>query len=71
MQVLLPFFMVGDREINMSRIPKPAVPIKPSARKAAVRGQLERLGLKVSDGHEYRLEDALLPDITSAQAVKR
>jgi len=27
--------------MNMSRIPTPAVPIKPSARKAAVRGQLE------------------------------
>lgn len=36
----------------MSRIPTPAVPIKPSARKTAVRGQgqLERLGLKVSAG---------------------
>jgi hypothetical protein len=54
--------------MNMSRIPTPAVPIKSSARKAAVRGQLERLGLKVSAGHEYRLEDALLPGITSAQA---
>jgi hypothetical protein len=41
---------------------------KPSARKAAVRGQLERLGLKVSAGHEYQLEDALLPSSTSAQA---
>lgn len=44
------------------------ISIKPSARKAAVRSQLERLGLKVSDGHDYRLEDALLPGITSAQA---
>ncbi|MBX3329940.1 MAG: hypothetical protein KF722_06040 [Nitrospira sp.] len=52
----------------MSRVPAPAVPIKPSARKAAARGQLERLGLKVSDGHDYRLEDALLPGITSTQA---
>lgn len=52
----------------MSRIPTPAVPIKPSARKAAVRGQLERLGLKVSAGHKYRLEESLLPGITSAQA---
>ena len=52
----------------MSRVPTPAVSIKPSARKAAARGQLERLGLKVSDGHDYRLEDALLPGITSAQA---
>ena len=42
--------------------------MKPSARKTAVRGQLERLGLKVSDGHDYRLEDALLPGITVAQA---
>ena len=33
-----------------------------------MRGQLERLGLKVSAGHEYRLEDALLPGITSGQA---
>lgn len=54
--------------MHMSQIPTPTVPIKPSARKAAVRGQLERLGLKVSAGHEYRLEDALLPGITSAQA---
>lgn len=52
----------------MSRIPTPAVPIKPSARKAAVRGLLKRLGLKVSAGHEYWLEEALLPSITSAQA---
>jgi hypothetical protein len=29
---------------------------------------LTRLGLKVSDGHDYRLEDALLLGITSAQA---
>lgn len=52
----------------MPQVPMPAIPIKPSARKATVRGQLERLGLKVSAGHEYRLEDALLPGITSAQA---
>ncbi len=52
----------------MSRVPSPAVSIKPSPRKAAVRGQLERLGSKVSAGHEYRLEDAFLPGITSAQA---
>lgn len=42
--------------------------MKPSARKMAACAQLERLGLKVSDGHDYRLEDALLPGITSAQA---
>ncbi len=42
--------------------------MKPSARKAAARGQLEQLGLKVSDGHDYRLEDALLPGVTSAEA---
>ncbi len=35
----------------MSRVPSSPVPIKPSVRKAAVRGQLERLGLKVSAGH--------------------
>jgi len=52
----------------MSQIPTPAVPIKPSARKVAASGQLKRLGLKVSDGHEYRLEKALLPGVTSAQA---
>lgn len=52
----------------MSRVSSRAASVKPSARKAAVRGQLERLGLKVSAGHEYRLEDALLPGITSAQA---
>ncbi|MDC8448389.1 MAG: hypothetical protein LV473_08520 [Nitrospira sp.] len=52
----------------MSRVPAPAVPIKPSVRKAAARGQLERLGLKVSDGHDYRLEDALVPGVTSTQA---
>ena len=52
----------------MSRTPTSAVPIKPSARKTAVCGQLERLGLKFSAGHDYRLEDALLPGITSAQA---
>ncbi|MBS0181740.1 MAG: hypothetical protein JSS39_05010 [Nitrospira sp.] len=52
----------------MSQIPTPAVPIKPSDRKAAARGQLERLGLKVSDGHDYRLEDALVPGVTSTQA---
>lgn len=52
----------------MSRAPSPAVSIKPSARKAAATGPLERLGLKVSGGHEYRLEDALLPGVTSIQA---
>jgi hypothetical protein len=54
--------------MNMSQIPTPAVSIKPSARKAAVRGQLEQLGLKVSDGHDYQLEDALMPGVTSVQA---
>ena len=52
----------------MPRIPTPADPIKPSVRKAAVRGQLERLVLKVSAGHEYRLKEALLPGVTSAAA---
>ncbi|BFU92189.1 MAG: hypothetical protein NTAFB01_33760 [Nitrospira sp.] len=42
--------------------------MKLSARKAGARGQLERLGLKVSEGHDYRLEDALLPGVTSTQA---
>jgi hypothetical protein len=54
--------------MNMSQIPTPAVPIKPSARKAAVRGQLEQLGLKVSDGHDYQLEDGLMLGVTSVQA---
>lgn len=54
--------------MNMSRVPSPAVSIKPSTRKAAARGQLERLGLKASDGHDYRLEEALLPGVTSAEA---
>lgn len=52
----------------MSQIPTPAVPIKPSARKTAARGQLERLGLRMSDGQDYQLEEALLPGITSVQA---
>ncbi len=42
--------------------------MKPSARKTAALGQLDRLGLKVSDGHNYRLEDAFLPGITFVQA---
>jgi hypothetical protein len=52
----------------MSRVSSRAVPVKPSGRKIAARGQLTQLDLKVSDGHDYRLEDALLPGITSAQA---
>ena len=52
----------------MSQIPTQAVSIKPSARKAAVRGQLEQLGLKVSDGHDYQLEDGLMLGVTSVQA---
>ncbi len=52
----------------MSGIPSPSVLLKPSARKTSVRSQLERLGLKVSEGHDYRLEDALLPGVTSVQA---
>lgn len=36
--------------------------------KAAATGRLEQLGLKVSGGYEYRLEDALLPGVTSIQA---
>lgn len=54
----------------MPRMSSSSVSIKPSARKIAVRGQLEQLGLKVSDGHDYRLEDALLPGVTSAQACE-
>ena len=54
----------------MSRVPSPAVSMKPSARKAAARGQLEQLDLKVSDGHDCRLEDALLPGVTSAEACE-
>lgn len=52
----------------MSRVSSRAASVKPSGRKTAARDQLTRLGLKVSDGHDYRLEDALLPGITSAQA---
>jgi len=52
----------------MSQIPTSAVSIKPSARKAAMRGQLEQLGLKVSDGHDYQLEDTLVPGVTSVEA---
>ncbi len=52
----------------MSRVPSPSISIKPSARKAAATGRLERRGLKVSGGYEYRLEDALLPGVTSIQA---
>lgn len=52
----------------MSRVSSRAASVKPSGRKIAARGQLTQLGLKVSDGHDYRLEDALLPGITSAQA---
>ena len=42
------------RLLTLSEFPEPSL--------------LERLGLKVSAGHGYRLEDALLPGITSAQA---
>lgn len=52
----------------MSRVSSRAASIKPSARKVVARGQLEQLGLKVSDGHDYRLEDALLSGVTSTQA---
>ena len=52
----------------MSRVSSRAASVKPSGRKIAARGQLTQLGLKVSDGDDYRLEDALLPGITSAQA---
>jgi len=56
--------------MSMSRVSSSAVSMKPSARKVAASGQLKRLDLKVSDGHDYRLEDALLPGITSAQALE-
>lgn len=52
----------------MSRTPSQATSIKPSARKLAARGQLKRLDLKMSDGQDYRLEEALLPGVTLAQA---
>jgi hypothetical protein len=52
----------------VSRTPSQTVSIQPSARKLAARGQLDRLALKMSDGHDYRLEEALLPGVTLAQA---
>lgn len=52
----------------MSRTPPQTISIKPSARKLAARGQLERLALKMSDGQDYRLQEALLPGVTLAQA---
>jgi len=52
----------------MSRVSSRDASVKPSGRKATARGQLTRLGLKISDGHDYRLEDALVPAITQAQA---
>ncbi len=42
--------------------------VTPSARKANARQQLARLSVSWSDGTDYGLQAALLPDVTLAEA---
>jgi len=43
------------------------IPVQPSPRKLAALRQLSQLPLKLSDGYEYQLHEALLPGVTLAQ----
>ncbi len=48
--------------------PKPSpIPVQPSPRKLAALRQLLKLPLKLSDGYDYQLHEAILPGVTLAQ----
>lgn len=44
------------------------VPVQPSARKVRARRELQRLAVTVSDGTAYGLGEAVLPNVTLADA---
>ena len=51
----------------MSSVPSRSIPIQPSARKLAAQHRLSQLAVKLSDGSDYQLQDALLPEVTLTQ----